>query len=77
MPATRLQGRSAAGAKFPDKPADPIIVHPDVRRMLLTMRALTEGCRALAGWVGVRLDEAAQASRSEPGARRPTTSWRC
>ena len=44
----RLQGRALTGAKAPDKPADPIIVHPDVRRMLLTMRAYTEGCRALA-----------------------------
>ena len=41
---TRLQGRSLAGAKFPDQPADPLIVHPDIRRMLLTMRARVEGC---------------------------------
>jgi hypothetical protein len=52
----RLQGRSLTGAKFPDKPADPIIVHPDVRRNLLTMKALTEGCRALAFWVVRELD---------------------
>jgi butyryl-CoA dehydrogenase len=44
----RLQGRALNGAAQPDKPADPIIVHPDVRRMLLTMRAQIEGCRALA-----------------------------
>ncbi len=56
----RLQGRALAGAKFPGKPADPIIVHPDVRRMLLTMRAYTEGARALAYWVGMRLDVAAK-----------------
>jgi alkylation response protein AidB-like acyl-CoA dehydrogenase len=43
----RLQGRSLSGAKQPDKPADPIIVHPDVRRMLLTCKALTEGGRLL------------------------------
>ncbi|UPG73160.1 acyl-CoA dehydrogenase C-terminal domain-containing protein [Roseomonas gilardii subsp. gilardii] len=43
----RLQGRALGGAKYPDKPADPILVHPDVRRMLLTMRAYAEGCRAL------------------------------
>ena len=54
----RLQGRSVAGAKHPDKPADPIIVHPDVRRMLLTMRAYVEGSRALAMWVALALDEA-------------------
>src|SRR5579871_2682557 len=35
----RLQGRSLSGTKYPDKPADPLIVHPDIRRMLLTMRA--------------------------------------
>ena len=52
----RLQGRSLTGAKHPDKPADPIIVHPDVRRMLLTQRALVEGCRALAVWAGKSLD---------------------
>lgn len=44
----RLQSRSMTGIKEPNKPADPIIVHPDVRRMLLTMRAFTEGARALA-----------------------------
>ncbi len=43
----RLQSRSLSGAKFPDKPADPIIVHPDVRRMLLTQKALVEGGRLL------------------------------
>jgi butyryl-CoA dehydrogenase len=52
----RLQMRALTGAKFPEKPADPIIVHPDVRRMLLTMRSITEGCRALAYWVGYHLD---------------------
>jgi hypothetical protein len=54
----RLQGRSLKGAQFPDKPADPLIVHPDIRRMLLTMRALTEGARALAGWVSLAVDRA-------------------
>ncbi len=43
----RLQMRSLSGAKAPDKPADPIIVHPDVRRMLLTIKAFAEGGRAL------------------------------
>jgi alkylation response protein AidB-like acyl-CoA dehydrogenase len=52
----RLQGRALTGAKYPEKPADPIIVHPDVRRNLLTMKALTEGCRALACWIGRELD---------------------
>jgi len=52
----RLQGRALTGAKYPDKPADPIIVHPDVRRSLMTMRAYNEGCRALSGWVARNLD---------------------
>jgi alkylation response protein AidB-like acyl-CoA dehydrogenase len=52
----RLQGRALTGAKFPDKPADPIIVHPDVRKNLLTMKSLIEGSRALACWVGRELD---------------------
>ncbi|UCH73110.1 MAG: acyl-CoA dehydrogenase C-terminal domain-containing protein [Rhodospirillales bacterium] len=56
----RLQGRSLSGAMAPDKPADPIIVHPDVRRMLLTMRAYTEGGRALAAWTALNLDIAAK-----------------
>ena len=52
----RLQGRSLTGAKFPDKPADPIIVHPDVRKNLLTLKAFNEGARALAYWVGLQID---------------------
>lgn len=52
----RLQMRSLDGTKFPDKPADPIIVHPDVRRMLLTGKAFCEGARALAFWVGQMSD---------------------
>jgi alkylation response protein AidB-like acyl-CoA dehydrogenase len=52
----RLQGRSLTGTKYPEKPADPILVHPDVRRMLLTMRAYIEGCRALSGWVAREID---------------------
>jgi acyl-CoA dehydrogenase len=52
----RLQGRSLSGPKAPDKPADPIIVHPDVRRTLLTMKALTEGGRALALWTALEAD---------------------
>ncbi|MBP2292495.1 acyl-CoA dehydrogenase C-terminal domain-containing protein [Azospirillum rugosum] len=54
----RLQGRSLKGAQHPDKPADPIIVHPDVRRNLMTARAFTEGARALGALVGYQLDVA-------------------
>lgn len=52
----RVQMRALDGAKYPDKPADPIIVHPDVRRMLLTSKAFCEGARALSYWVGKNLD---------------------
>ena len=52
----RLQMRALDGVKAPEKPADPIIVHPDVRRMLLTCKAFTEGSRALSYWVGQALD---------------------
>jgi len=54
----RLQSRSPAGAQFPEKAADPIIVHPDVRRMLLAMRAQTEGARAFSTYVATWLDKA-------------------
>lgn len=53
----RLQSRSLAGPKYPDKPADPIIVHPDVRRMLLTMKALAEGNRALAYFTAQQIEK--------------------
>jgi alkylation response protein AidB-like acyl-CoA dehydrogenase len=52
----RLQGRAIAGAKQPNKPADPLIVHPDIRRILLTMRSFTEGGRALVCWIARNLD---------------------
>src|SRR5205807_3700373 len=52
----RLQGRSISGAKFPDKPADPIIVHPDVRRSLLSMKAFNEAARALVMWTALQSD---------------------
>ena len=52
----RLQGRSLTGPKNPDGPADSILVHPDVRKGLLRIKALNEGMRALAYWVGIRID---------------------
>jgi len=52
----RLQGRAISGAKYPDKPADPIIVHPDVRRTLLTIRAFNEAARALVLWTALKSD---------------------
>jgi alkylation response protein AidB-like acyl-CoA dehydrogenase len=53
----RLQMRSLSGTKSPDKSADPIIVHPDVRKMLLTARAYAEGGRALAIWTALMIDK--------------------
>lgn len=52
----RLQSRAPTGAVAVDKIADPIIVHPDVRRMLLSIKAMTEGGRAFASYVGQQLD---------------------
>jgi butyryl-CoA dehydrogenase len=52
----RLQMRSLSGVKAPDKPADPIIVHPDVRRMLLTGRAYAEGGRAFSSYIALQID---------------------
>ena len=57
----RLQGRAISGVKFPDKPADPIIVHPDVRRTLMTMRAFNEAGRALVLWTALKGDIAHRA----------------
>ncbi len=52
----RLQGRALPGPKAPDRPADPIIVHSDVRRMLLEMRAFNEAARALVLWTALKSD---------------------
>ena len=52
----RLQGRALTGAKDPDLSADPIIVHPDVRRMLLISRSMNEAARALLGWTAMQID---------------------
>jgi acyl-CoA dehydrogenase len=54
----RLQGRAITGAKFTDRPADPIIVHPDVRRILMTIRAFNEAARALILWTAIASDVA-------------------
>ena len=67
----RLQMRSLSGPKRPDKPADPIIVHPDVRRMLLTQKAAAEGGRALAYYACTlvdivdKTDDAAERQRAD------------
>ena len=54
----RIQGRSLSGPKAPERAADPIIFHADVRRMLLTARAYAEGGRAFAYWLGLMADHA-------------------
>lgn len=54
----RLQGRALTGARYPDQEADPILVHPDVRRMLLSIRAFNEGARALTAWIAMAIDHA-------------------
>ncbi|MEF0147856.1 MULTISPECIES: acyl-CoA dehydrogenase C-terminal domain-containing protein [Pseudomonas] len=61
----RLQGRAATGPEAPDKAADPIIVHPDVRRMLLTMKALNEGGRAFSTYVAQQLDVAKYSEQAD------------
>jgi butyryl-CoA dehydrogenase len=53
---SRLQGRSLKGPKSPQQAADNLLVHPDVRRMLLTQRAYVEGARALGSWIASEID---------------------
>jgi 3-(methylsulfanyl)propanoyl-CoA dehydrogenase len=61
----RLQGRALTGAKFAAKPADPIIVHPDVRRILMTIRAFNEAARALALWTSLKSDVARRSDNTK------------
>ncbi len=67
----REQGRALTGAKNPAGDADPIVVHPDVRRMLLTMKAYVEGERALAYWVAKLID--VEAKHPDAEARQEAT----
>ena len=52
----RLQGRAVTGAEFPDKPADPLIVHPDIRRSLMDQKSFVEGARAFILWGATMID---------------------
>lgn len=61
----RLQMRSLTGPKNPDGPADPIIVHPDVRRMLMTQKALNEGSRAFIYWLAFMVDQTKYGAEEE------------
>lgn len=63
----RLQSRAPQGAQQPDSKADPIIAQPDVRRMLLTQKALTEGCRALSLLYATQMDIEKYGSDEEKG----------
>jgi len=54
----RLQGRDVTGAKNPDGPADPLIVHPDIRRNLMDQKSFTEGARAFILWGATLIDQA-------------------
>ena len=65
----RLQMRSLSGVKFPEKPADPIIVHPDVRRMLLTCKALIEGGRVMGYHGALLVDTATHAQEANERAQ--------
>ena len=69
--------RSLSGPKAPDKPADPIIVHPDVRKMLLTARAYAEGGRALAMYIALLIDKELHHPTTRTSARPAPTRWRC
>jgi len=61
----RLQGRALSGAKYPEKAADPIIVHPDVRRNLMTIKAFNEAARALVMWTALKSDVARYADNDK------------
>ena len=65
----RIQSRAPTGVVAADKQADPIIVHPDVRRMLLTMKALNEGGRAFSSYVAMQLDIAKYSEEAEASKR--------
>ncbi len=69
----RLQMRSLTGSKAPDKPADPIIVHPDVRCMLLTQKAYAEGGRAFAYWAALNIDK--ELSHEDEATRREAADF--
>jgi len=61
----RLQGRAATGAENPDGPADPLIVHPDVRRMLLDQKSFVEGARAFLLWGAAMIDRSHRTGGAE------------
>ncbi len=64
----RLQGRAVTGTEAPEKPADPIIVHPDVRRNLMDQKSFLEGARAFTFWGAALIDKAHRESDAEADA---------
>ena len=70
----RIQMRALTGVKNPDKPADSIIHHPDVRKMLLTARAYAEGGRALAMWTTLQLDKELGSTEQKISSARPPSA---
>ena len=77
MPASACRAARSPAPKCPDKPADPIIVHPDVRRMLMTIKAFNEAARALVLWTALQAATSRIAPTTTRRARRPTTTWAC
>jgi alkylation response protein AidB-like acyl-CoA dehydrogenase len=63
----RLQGRDVTGVKNPDGPADPLIVHPDIRRNLMEQKSFVEGARALTYWGATLIDRAHQGDAAADG----------
>ncbi len=61
----RLQGRDVTGAKNPDGPADPLIVHPDIRRSLMDQKSFVEGARALTFWGAMLIDKVRRSGDKE------------
>ncbi|XDA97224.1 acyl-CoA dehydrogenase C-terminal domain-containing protein [Sulfitobacter sp. LCG007] len=61
----RLQGRDVTGAKNPDGPADPLIVHPDIRRSLMDQKSFTEGGRAFVLWAATMIDRSHRAGDAD------------
>ncbi len=61
----RLQGRDVTGVKNPDGPADPLIVHPDIRRSLMDQKSFTEGARAFILWGATMIDAAHRAGDTD------------
>ena len=61
----RLQGRSVTGVENPDGPADPLIVHPDIRRNLMDQKSFTEGARAFILWGATLIDQAQRAEDAD------------